>query len=293
MTNAAGSMRRVVLHSALLLLVTSLAAQAGAPPFRPPPGVGGGPSLVPPQPPEPPRAGAKFDMTGTWVAIVSEDYQWRMITPPKGEFASLPLTAAAVTVANSWSLEADNAAGLQCKAFGAPGLLRQPTRLRVSWQDDTTLKLETDAGQQTRLFRFGAPAAPEGDAGWQGFSVAAWQKVARGGEVGTNGQGFGRVGPGPGGSLKVVTTRLRPGYLRKNGVPYSDRTVLTEFFNRIEEPNGDSWLIVTTIVEDPEYLSLPFITTSHFLHEPDGSKWRPTPCQTAPPLRDQAPLLQE
>ena len=114
---AATSWRRAALQSALLLLATSSLVHAAAPPpYRPPPGVGGGPSLVPPLPPEPPRAGAKFDMTGTWVAIVNEDYQWRMITPPKGEFSSLPLTAAAVAVANNWNLEADNAAGLQQRA---------------------------------------------------------------------------------------------------------------------------------------------------------------------------------
>jgi len=291
---AATPWRRAALQSALLLLATaSLVHAAAPPPYRPPPGVGGGPSLVPPLPPEPPRAGAKFDMTGTWVAIVNEDYQWRMITPPKGEFSSLPLTAAAVAVANNWNLEADNAAGVQCKAFGAPAVMRLPTRLRVSWQDDMTLKMETDAGEQTRLFRFGAPTPPTGDAGWQGFSVAAWQKSSPGRDVGTNGQAFGRVGAGPGGSLKVVTTHLRPGYLRKNGVPYSANMHMTEYFNRIEEPNGDAWLIVTTIMEDPEYLSLPFITTTHYLREADGSKWNPTPCRTSPPLRDKAPLIQE
>jgi len=163
----------------------------------------------------------------------------------------------------------------------------------VSWQDDMTLKMDTDAGEQTRLFRFGAPTPPTGDAGWQGFSVAAWQKVSPGRDVGTNGQAFGRVGAGPGGSLKVVTTHLRPGYLRKNGVPYSANMHMTEYFNRIEEPNGDAWLVVTTIMEDPEYLSLPFITTTHYLREADGSKWNPTPCRTSPPLRDKAPRIQE
>lgn len=260
---------------------------AGAPPvYRPPPGVSAGPTLQPPPPLEPPRAGAKFDMTGYWVSIVSDDYQWRMITPPKGDFSSLPLTAAAVEVANRWDPAADEAAGLQCRPFGAPGLMRLPGRLRVSWQDDTTLKIETDAGQQTRLLRFGDVPAPQGEQGWQGHSVAAWQKVVQRG-----GQGLNQVAPGPGGSLKVVTTHLRPGYLRKNGVPYSERAVLTEYYNRIDEPNGDSWLIITSIIENAEYLLVPWITSTHFLREADGSKWNPTPCRTAPPLRSTAPPL--
>lgn len=266
-------------------------AQAGPSPYRPPPGVAAGPSLVPPAPLLPPRQDAKFDMTGQWVPIISEDYQWRMITPPKGEFASLPLSAAAVAVANAWDLEADNAAGNQCKAFGAPGLMRLPARFRVSWENDTTLRVESDAGQQVRLLRFGD--STPGELSRQGHSVASWQKVAQGRDVFTAGQGLGRVAPGPGGSLKVVTTHLQPGYLRKNGVPYGSRTVLTEYFNRIEEPNGDSWLIVTTIVEDPEYLTLPFITSTHFLKEPEGGRWSPTPCRTDPPFRAAAPLLQE
>jgi hypothetical protein len=279
--------------AAVLGILSSSPAQSAAPPYRPPPGVAAGPSLVPAPSLEPPRAGAKFDMTGYWVSIVSEDYQWRMITPPKGDFVDLPLSAAAVAIANKWDLGADNAAGLQCKAFGAPGIMRIPGRVHVTWADDTTLKLETDAGQQTRLFRFGNPTPPAGESGWQGFSVAAWQKVTRGSDVFSLGQGFGRVMPGPGGSLRVVTTHLQPGYLRKNGIPFGSQTVLTEYFNRIEEPNGDSWLIVTTIMEDPEYLTLPYITSTHFLREPDAAKWKPAPCHTDPPLRDKAPRLQE
>jgi hypothetical protein len=78
--------------------------------------------------------------------------------------------------------------------------------------------------------------------------------------------------------LKVTTTHLRRGYLRKNGVPYSANTVLTEYYDRVNEPNGDSWLIVETIVEDPAYLTQPFITSTHFKKQADSSGWNPTPC---------------
>ena len=80
------------------------------------------------------------------------------------------------------------------------------------------------------------------------------------------------------GSLKVITTKMKPGYLRNNGVPYSENATVTEYFDRHKESNGDEWLTVTTLVEDPKYLNQPFITSSHFKKEPDGSKWRPTPC---------------
>jgi hypothetical protein len=81
------------------------------------------------------------------------------------------------------------------------------------------------------------------------------------------------------GSLKVVTTNLKPGYLRKNGVPYSANTKLTEYYSRTTEADGTSYLIVTTVVDDPTYLQQPFITSTHFKLEPNGSKWMPSACE--------------
>ena len=80
-------------------------------------------------------------------------------------------------------------------------------------------------------------------------------------------------------SLKVVTTNLRDGWLRKNGVPYSEDATLTEYFERHSDGDAGEWLTVTTIVEDPTYLTQPFITSSTFKKEPDGSKWNPAPCK--------------
>src|ERR1043166_9169576 len=84
--------------------------------------------------------------------------------------------------------------------------------------------------------------------------------------------------PPAGGSLKVTTTGIRPGYLRKNGYPYSGKTTVTEFYDRTTESNGDSWLIVTTIVNDPVYLNQEFITSTHFKREADAKNWNPQPC---------------
>ena len=226
-------------------------------------------------PPPTPRAGTRIDLTGNWVSIVTEDWRFRMITPPKGDYASLPLNPEGRKVADTWDPAKDEAAGLQCKSYGAAGLMRVPGRLHITWQDDNTLKIETDAGTQTRLFHFGVEKAPPGEPTWQGYSIATWEgSQGRGGpgQAGANRESA-RLG-----SLKVVTTNLRPGYLRKNGVPYSANAVLTEYYDRTHEDNGDSWLIVTTIVEDPQYLQQPFITSTHFKLEQDGSKWHPTPC---------------
>jgi hypothetical protein len=147
--------------------------------------------------------------------------------------------------------------------------MRVPTRLHITWADDNTLKVETDAGTQTREFHFGQVQPPSGDAGWQGFSAANWELA---------GGGRGRGGPPRGGSLKVVTTHMRPGYLRKNGVPYSANAVLTEYYTRTKEDDGTSYLIITTLVDDPQYLQQTFVTSTHFKKEADGAKWSPSPC---------------
>ena len=232
---------------------------------------------VPPGPPPPARTSAPEDLTGYWVSLVTEDWRWRMVTPARGDYDGVPINGEGRKVADAWDPAKDEAAGNQCKAYGAAAITRVPGRFHITWQDDNTLKLEADAGTQTRLFHFGGkppqtpPSTPpsRNDAGWQGYSVASWDHQAGGG-------GFGP--PGPGGSLKVVTTNLRPGYLRKNGVPYSANAVVTEYFDAIKEPDGEQYLIVKTLVDDPQYLAGQFITSTHFKREPDGAKWRPTPC---------------
>jgi hypothetical protein len=221
-------------------------------------------------PPPSARASAPIDLTGYWVSLVTEDWRWRMVTAPKGDYPSIPLNAEGRRVADAWDPAKDAAAGEQCKAYGAANLMRVPTRLRVTWDNDSTLTIETDAGTQTRLFQFGRLPRTAGDPTWQGISTATWEYA--GGRAP-------REGAAPrGGQLKVVTTGMRPGYLQRNGVPYSANAVVTEYFNRTQEPNGDSFLIVTTVVEDPQYLNTHFARSSHFKKEADGSKWSPTPC---------------
>lgn len=220
-----------------------------------------------------PRAAAAADLTGYWVSVVTEDWQFRMVTPPRGAYVGIPVNDAGRRIADSWDPGRDEAAGEACRAYGAAGLMRLPGRLHIVWEDDSTLRVDTDAGSQTRRFRFAANAAAgEDDApSWQGHSLAAWQYAAE----------PGRAPESPGaesGGLKVVTTGMRAGYLRKNGVPYSADAVLTEYFTRLSAPNGDEWLIVTTIVEDPVYLDRPYVTSTNFKKLPDSSGWRPTPC---------------
>ncbi len=252
-----------------------------------------------------PRAAAPVDITGNWVAQVTEDWRWRMVTPPRGDYASVPLNALGRQVADGWDPAADTAAGEACRAFGAGGIMRLPTRLKVAWADEDTLRMETDAGSQVRLLNFDRAEPPDAVASWQGHSVAEWlgvpppanpfgAPVAPTQEAAAARTGARAAGPPAGGSaagappaargsLKVVTTNLRPGYLRKNGVPYSEGAVVTEYYDRLAM-FGNDYLQVVTVVTDPTYLTTPFVVSNQFKREPDDSKWNPTPCETDAPL---------
>jgi hypothetical protein len=202
------------------------------------------------------RESAPIDLTGYWVSFVTEDWRFRMVTPRKGDYARVPLSPEGRKVADSWNPAADTADGNQCRAFGAAAIMRVPGRFHITWQDDATLRIDADAGTQTRMLRF--VESPPGERTWQGQSIARWDAAAR--------------------SLGVVTTNMRAGYLRWNGVPYSENATLTEHFDVAPHGNGGQLLVITTIVDDPQYLQRPFIVSSHFKRERDGSKWSPTPC---------------
>lgn len=249
--------RSVVLMVAALVLTFSTVAPSSSAAQR-------GRGTAPPSP-QSPRQAALVDLTGYWVSVVTEDWRFRMLAAPKGHYQGVPLNAEGRKVADAWDPVKDQASDTLCKAYGAAGIMRIPGRLHITWQDDNTLKIDTDAGRQTRLLHFGG-APPPAQPQWQGYSVASWQ----------------REGP-RGGTLKVMTTSMRPGYLRKNGVPYSEKAVLTEYFDRWAGPNGDQWFSVTTIVSDPTYLTREFITSTDFKKEPNEAKWNPTPCEM--PLR--------
>ena len=232
------------------------AQNRGAPPAAPPPTA---------------KASAPIDLTGYWVAFVNEDWRYRMVTPAKGDYRGVPITREALKVVNAWDPAADEAAGNQCKSYGAAAIMRVPGRIHVTWQDDNTLRLDTDAGTQTRLFRFGPRCRrrpesrpgrairPRGGNGRAAAPAEIRRRRARG-------------------SLTVVTTNMRAGYLRKNGVPYSENATVTEYFDVAPQPDGGQLLVVTTVVDDPRYLQQPFIVSSHFKKEADASKWDPTPC---------------
>jgi len=238
------------------------------------------------QPREPnpsPRALASLDLTGYWVSVVTEDWRYRMVMPLKGDYGSVPLNSEGRRVADTWRPE--QAGG--CEGYGAGAGMRAPGRLHIRWEDDTTLRIDTDTGQQTRRLHLGPMQPPKAvPRSWQGSSVANWDGPPDVIDVLRTG-GFDGLARGSGAAarrlawtpLKVVTRNLRAGWLRANGVPYSEKAVVTEHFMRYTVPDGGEWLTVRTVVDDPTYLVQPFMVSTNFKQEPDGSKWNPRPCR--------------
>jgi hypothetical protein len=246
------------------------------------------------------EANAPIDLTGYWVSLVTEDWRYRMLNAPKGDYYSIPLNAEGKRAADTWDPAKDIAAGKQCLSYGAPNIMREPARLHITWSNDSTLKVEIDAGKQTRLFLFGAPA-PSGEPTLQGFSSAQWQTpqsirayTSKISAQDPNTPGFAAASmaspPAPpdtrklGGTLKVVTTRIKPGYIRNNGVPFSANAVLTEYYD-LHQSNGAEYLVQTQVLEDPRYLDAPWVVSNHYRREPDGSKWDPEPCELVLPTK--------
>jgi hypothetical protein len=270
-----GILRRIGIPVGLLVVVSLAApphagAQGGGPV---------GPSVF--NPPAPPKMNARteepLDLTGYWVSVVTEDWRYRMITPDKNDFPGVPLNTEGRRIANEWDPAKDEASGNQCKAYGAAAIMRVPTRLHITWVDDSVLKVETDAGMQTREFHFDATPPANETPSWQGFSVASWQGLRPRGFVLPVVAGSGGARPGQEGYLKVITTDLRPGYLRKNGLPYGTKATVEEYFDSFTEA-GITWLIVTTVVTDPQFMDSSFITSSQFKKQADATGWNPTPC---------------
>ena len=248
-------------------LVVNLSAQRRGP---------GGPT---PAPPTTGWAASPYDITGYWVSLIMDDWRYRMLTPPKGNVDYLPITTEGRRVTNTWDPARDAAAGEQCRAYGAGGIMRLPLRLHITWEDDDTLRMDIDAGSQTRrLFFESTPRLttrhpPPANPSWQGYSVARWEVPQAAGWRGEAAPASSRFG-----QLKVVTTHLRPGYVRKNGVPYGANATITEDLVRLVDGNGQEYLAVTTTVDDATYFRPAYIKTYEFKKQKDASGWNPRPC---------------
>lgn len=213
------------------------------------------------------RRNAPEDISGNWVAVVTEDYRWRVVVPPKGDYTSIPLNPNGKLAAAAWDPDQDRRNGQECKAYGPGNLMRIVGRLKIRWQGDETLVLETDKGQQRREIHFNDGAMP-GDRSLQGFSKGEVVKT-------TTSRGFFPNNYYT--HIAAVTTGHTGGYLRLNGVPYSEDAVISEHFS-LSEGYGGQWLTVMTVVDDPKFLTTKFVTSSDFRREADDSLWKPEPC---------------
>jgi hypothetical protein len=214
-------------------------------------------------PPRVARDAAPIDLTGQWVSIVTEDWRFRMTVPPVNDYPGLPLNRAAQELAAAWDPARDESEGNACKSYGVGGIMRMPTRLRIDWDGESTLEIRTDAGRQIRRLQFADSIDRSGEGGWQGVSAAEWEMHGRSGN----------------GSLKVVTTGMRAGYFRKNGVPYSENAVLTEYYDLLIQHDGTEWLVIVSVLDDPTYFTQPIITSTNFRRETSRSGWNPTDCR--------------
>jgi hypothetical protein len=193
---------------------------------------------------------AQMDLAGEWSPQFHEEQPERLGGPPIGDYAGLPINDAARFMANSWDASILSVPEHQCKPHPADYSPRGPANMRL-WKEVDPLTGELTAfrthiqwqAPERWIFMDGRSRPDEYAAHtWQGFSIGSWE--------------------GP--VLKVVTTHLKKGWIRRNGVPRSDQAELTEYFYR----HGD-FLTWTVIVNDPVYLTEPMIRTTDF-------RWAPT-----------------
>ena len=212
-------------------------------------------------PPASPRQAAPIDLTGYWVSVVIEDWKYRMVTPNKGVFDAVPLNPEG----QQDRQDLGSGAGRGGRRT-VPGVRRRRDhahpRAPAHRRGRTTTRSRSIRMRERRRGCFVSARRPlaAGEPSWQGHSVAQWNTAE------------------PGSQSEGRHDNLRPGYVRKNGAPYSNKAIVTEYFDLNAMPNGDQWLTVTTKVEDPGYFTRPYMTSSDFKKLPNAAGWNPTPC---------------
>ncbi len=204
-------------------------------------------------------AGAQVDIAGEWASEFSEDQPERIPGPDVGDYFGLPLNDAGRLKADTWQASIQTLPERQCIPHPSPYSLRGPTNLRISadvdpvTQETVRYTIYGTFGRATRLvWMDGRPhPSPLAPHSWAGFSTGTWE----------------------GHRLRIVTTHIKLGYLRRNGVPYSDLATMTEYLWR----HGDR-LVIVTLVEDPVYLTEPFVRTTDFVRNPTQHGVA-TPCE--------------
>lgn len=201
---------------------------------------------------------AQADLAGMWAQRFHEELPERGEGPEIGDYTGLPVNDAARLRADSWDASKWTVPERQCEPHPADYAPRGPANLRigrtvdpvsqevVSW--DVTVMWSL---QQRTIFMDGrSHPSPNAQHSWQGFSTGEWD----------------------GDMLKVTTTHLKEGWVRRNGLPRSDKATLTEYFIRNQD-----YLTLVTIVDDPVYLTEPLVRTSDWVLDP-GMRIGPFSC---------------
>jgi glyoxylase-like metal-dependent hydrolase (beta-lactamase superfamily II) len=204
---------------------------------------------------------AQYDLAGEWGARYHEDQPERIPGPEIGDYLGLPITDAARLRADSWDASIATLPEWQCRPHPADYGTRGPADLRI-WKEVDTQTQQVIAyhthvqwqAQERTIWMDGRPHPSEDEPHtWQGFSTGKWD----------------------GNQLTVTTTHLKESYVRRNGVPRSDRATLVEHWIR----HGD-FMTLVSIISDPVYLSEPFIRTTNWELSPHQAI-DPYPCEVA------------
>ena len=194
-------------------------------------------------------ASAQFDITGSYNAIFHEDQPERIPGPSLGDYLGLPINDSARAFADAWDASRLTVPEHQCRAHSSPYILRGPLNMRI-WderdpetQQVVAFHIDISNFQQRRTVWMDGRAHPSrfAEHTWMGFSTGRWE----------------------GETLVVTTTHIKQMWHRRNGLPQSDQTTLTERFSL-----HGSVLTHVTYTDDPVYLTEPLVKTTNMLRNP-------------------------
>jgi len=190
-------------------------------------------------------AQAQIDFAGVWQPIYQEDIPERLAGPALRDYVGLPINDSARQFADSWDPSRITLIEEQCRVHVSPYIYRGPTQLRIWEEKDPktqqllAIKHYISTYEQTRTIWMDNRPHPGPNAAhtWMGFSTGRYE----------------------GDMLVVETTHLKQGWIRRNGLPMSDRASMTEYYVR----NGDL-MTHTFVLIDPVYLTEPLVKSQDF-----------------------------
>jgi hypothetical protein len=187
---------------------------------------------------------AQVDFSGEWAPRFYEDQPERVAGPELGDYLGLPVTDAARMRADTWDASIQTLPEWQCRPHSADYIWRGPSNLHITKEvDPVTREITAFHAEWLRsvdnIYYLDGRPHPSANAAhtWGGFATAKWE----------------------GNILTVNVTHLKEGYIRRNGMPRSDLATVTEHWMR-----HGNWLTVVTIVNDPVYLTEPFIRSTDY-----------------------------